>query len=87
MKRDEASSLLEPSLNAFALENNYYYGGQNQIGPDWDPDLCPTVWSADRGLCEEDGAPWGVFAQPSSSKSNQLRSRAFKKCVFGLKNG
>jgi len=62
-KRDDALSMLEPSLNAFALENNFYYGGQNQIGPDWDPDLCPTVWSADRGLCEENGAPWGVYAQ------------------------
>ena len=34
-----------------------------QIGPNWDPDLCPTVWVRDRGLCEEEASSWGIFAQ------------------------
>ena len=61
--KNQAQEVLQPSIDAFLLENNYYYSGPNQIGPNWTPDVCPTVWEGDRGLCEEHGSPWGIFAQ------------------------
>merc|ERR1719454_807238 len=61
--RNTARDYLEPSIAGFNLENSFYYGGKSAIGPDWDKDVCPTVWRGDRGLCESRAAPWGIFAQ------------------------
>ena len=40
------------------MENSFYFGGHKQIGPNWNPLVCPTVWRGDRGLCEARAAPW-----------------------------
>ena len=53
-----ATEYLDPVVLAFNMENSFYFGGHKQIGPHWNPLVCPTVWRGDRGLCEARAAPW-----------------------------
>ena len=57
-QRNHAQEYLSPVILNFNLENNYYFGGVKQIGPEWNLNVCPDVWRGDRGLCVERAAPW-----------------------------
>lgn len=60
---DEAIKIIEPAVAGYLAENSYFYSGPDQIGPNWDTDICPSVWQGDRGLCDEPGPPWSIYAQ------------------------